>query len=102
MSESKLSDGVHQNLVQSVKSAMSQLDALTQNQFSAEPASDESIRVLAEGLKVVLTASLATLAATTNSLGECREEVPYSPMRPVRDSEGNFKWCCNHNPEHCS
>lgn len=35
------------------------------------------------------------------SLGECRMATPYSSMRPVRGADGSFKWCCNHDPEHC-
>ena len=42
-----------------------------------------------------------TLLAFSASLGECRQAVPYSTMRPVRDKDGKFMWCCNHNPEHC-
>ena len=42
-----------------------------------------------------------TLVAASASLGECRQAVPYSTMRPVRDENGEFMWCCNHVPEHC-
>jgi hypothetical protein len=42
-----------------------------------------------------------TLTAVSASLGECRLEDPPSPLRPVIDADGNFKWCCNHYPEHC-
>ncbi len=40
------------------------------------------------------------LAAT--SFGECRKAVPYAPLKPVIDAYGNFKWCCDHTPEHCA
>jgi len=43
----------------------------------------------------------ATLLALGESLGECRMAVPFSPLHPVIDAQGNFKWCCNHDPEHC-
>jgi hypothetical protein len=43
----------------------------------------------------------ATLDALGDSLGECRQAVPYSSMHPVRGADGQMRWCCNHNPEHC-
>ncbi len=45
---------------------------------------------------------LIALTAANSSLGECRKVIPYAPLRPVIDSKGNFKWCCEHDPEHCS
>ena len=53
------------------------------------------IRPLAMGMR-----ALMLMAGT--GLGECRLETPYSPLRPVIDAHGAFKWCCNHNPEHCA
>lgn len=35
------------------------------------------------------------------ALGECRLEVPYAPIRPVRDENNVLRWCCTHDPEHC-
>jgi hypothetical protein len=43
----------------------------------------------------------ATLVAMRASMGECRQAIPYSPMHPVRTSDGRLQWCCNHSPEHC-
>jgi hypothetical protein len=43
-----------------------------------------------------------SLAAITDSLGECRQAVPFSPLHPVLDTHGHFRWCCNHDPQHCS
>lgn len=43
----------------------------------------------------------ATLLALSTSLGECRLDTPYSPLHPVIDKDGTFRWCCNHDPEHC-
>jgi hypothetical protein len=43
----------------------------------------------------------SALRALNDSLGECREAVPYSTMRPVRGADGQLRWCCNHDPEHC-
>ena len=40
-------------------------------------------------------------AVVSNSIGECRRELPYSPMHPEMDDQGNWQWCCNHNPAHC-
>lgn len=52
-------------------------------------------RLLARSLKL-------TLMALSSSLGECQGDIPYSPLRPVRQPDGTLKWCCNHKPEHCS
>ena len=60
-----------------------------------DPISAEHVRSLAKGLGT-------TLALLEAALGECRQAVPYSPLRPVRNEDGVLKWCCNHNPEHCS
>jgi hypothetical protein len=43
----------------------------------------------------------AVLLALSESMGECREALPYAPMHPVRTSDGRFRWCCTHHPEHC-
>ncbi len=44
----------------------------------------------------------ALLVALSASIGECRLSNPYSPLHPVIDDEGSFRWCCNHSPQHCS
>jgi hypothetical protein len=54
----------------------------------------KAIRALSIGIANALT-------AFAMSLGECRRDVPYSPMRPVRSANGELIWCCNHDPEHC-
>jgi hypothetical protein len=46
---------------------------------------------------VVLEAAVALMELS----GECRVEEPFKPMRPVLTQKG-FRWCCTHNPEHCS
>ena len=43
-----------------------------------------------------------SLVALSYSMGECRQAVPYSPLHPVLDAHGSFRWCCNHDPQHCS
>lgn len=58
-------------------------------------ASEEGVRQLLAG---TLRSALQVLSA---SLGECRQETPYTPLRPVIDAEGQFLWCCNHEEEHC-
>lgn len=47
------------------------------------------------------TALNSYLLASVSSFGECRKDTPYKPLRPVIDANGNFKWCCEHDPEHC-
>lgn len=88
------------DLLSSVSPIIERLESLAQPATAPTNTTDESIKTLADGLTVLLRTSLATLSAVMSS-GECRKEVPYSPLRPVIDSDGNFKWCCNHNPEHC-
>ena len=50
----------------------------------------------------VASALRLSLAVMAESMGECRQAVPYSPLHPVLDAHGAFRWCCNHNPQHCS
>lgn len=50
---------------------------------------------------LIADAFRTTLLALSASLGECRLATPYSPLHPVIDADGNFHWCCNHDPEHC-
>jgi len=42
------------------------------------------------------------LSTLGSAMGECRRETPYAALRPVIDSQGQFKWCCDHTPEHCA
>jgi hypothetical protein len=69
-----------------------------QNQLSLSEADELS------GADVqALWMSLATtILAATGGQGECRRVKPYSDLRPVIDHDGTFKWCCNHDPEHCA
>lgn len=48
-----------------------------------------------------LTYTLQSHLLATGALGECRRATPYAPLKPVIDANGNFKWCCEHDPEHC-
>lgn len=52
-------------------------------------------------LQQLHVAAATTFLMTMGSLGECRRDTPYSPLRPVIDRNGVFKWCCNHPDEHC-
>lgn len=44
----------------------------------------------------------AALGLLSTSVGECRRAVPYSTLRPVLDADGTLRWCCSHEPEHCT
>ena len=85
----------------SVRELIQQLDSFTaetpDSTFGDRPSlsSPEVIQTISQALRL-------SLAALSDSLGECRVQAPYSPLRPVIDSDGHFQWCCNHMPEHCS
>jgi DNA-binding phage protein len=53
-------------------------------------------------LAVVARAAHLALAASAAGLGECREKTPYASLYPLIDQNGQFKWCCTHEPSHCS
>jgi hypothetical protein len=48
-----------------------------------------------EAAKVVLS------AVSMNLMGECRQEQPYRPLRPIITEDGDLQWCCTHVPPHC-
>ena len=100
MSEPKYGTLDPSDLVSSLSPIIERLESLARPVDVSISVTDESVKTLADGLTAILKTSLATLTAVASS-GECRREVPYSPLHPVIDSDGNFKWCCNHNPEHC-
>ena len=85
-----------------IESSLRDLDELTRTQErpawelrrETETARQGNAGVLANALR-------ATLVAIRASMGECRQAIPYSPMHPVRTSDGRLQWCCNHSPEHC-
>ena len=54
-----------------------------------------------DSLPTLIRGVQLALSAAVTALGECRLDVPYAPMQPVNDSNG-FRWCCTHNPTHCS
>jgi hypothetical protein len=50
----------------------------------------------------LVTSVRALLVALSASIGECQLGNPFSPLHPMIDSDGSFRWCCNHSPQHCS
>lgn len=53
------------------------------------------------GLTETQQRDLEAAIEALESLGECQQDVPYSALRPVGRPDGTFKWCCNHETEHC-
>jgi hypothetical protein len=84
----------YDDLQRQIQEVIQRLDAKIQT-TSFEPGRLDDSELFAEALG-------ATLTAFSTSLGECRRETPFSALHPVIDHEGNFKWCCNHDPEHCA
>ncbi len=81
-------------LDEEIQQALRELEALIEHRERFAPGRDDTVP-LAQALH-------ALLAASSSSLGECRVTTPYASLRPVIDAQGHFKWCCNHNPEHCA
>lgn len=50
----------------------------------------------------MLLTTIAALLAASSTSGECRVLTPFAPIKPVIGSDGTFKWCCTHSPEHCA
>lgn len=50
----------------------------------------------------LLRALETVLAAADALLGECRLDTPFAPLQPTIDANGDFRWCCTHDPEHCA
>jgi hypothetical protein len=82
-------------LLRQIRTAIGELDRLSTRGVVEAVGSSEWASSLAGGL-------LVTLRAMESSLGECRKESPYSTLHPVIDEDGSFRWCCNHETEHCS
>ena len=83
-----------EGLQDELSSAIWQIDSLTEK-GSGRGDGAALTAALARGVRAVLVALSA-------SVGECRRENPYSPLHPVIDEKGGFRWCCNHGPQHCS
>jgi len=77
-----------------LSSAINSLQALSADASEQDDETLVAVRTIALGI-------VEALSAVSMSMGECRQDVPFSPMRPVRTVDGTLKWCCNHDPEHC-
>lgn len=82
-----------------INGAIEQLDKLeadVENEAVEGPILDpETFSSLNRGLR-------ASLVLTEGALGECQQEIPFSPMRPIlKEGSSQVEWCCNHNPPHC-
>lgn len=82
-------------LRQSIEYAMESMNFQEQSVLKLPGSAHEDLSVISDALRTVLAVAAA-------SLGECRRSTPYSTLRPVIDADGDFRWCCNHDPEHCS
>jgi hypothetical protein len=58
------------------------------------------LRALTDRPDELADALRTTLLAVGASMGECRQDVPYAPMHPVRKNDGTMLWCCTHHPPH--
>jgi hypothetical protein len=72
--------------------SLDELDSDEMRSYGAPPSGD---------LAVVGRAARLALVAAASGLGECREDTPYAPLYPLIEN-GTFKWCCTHDPSHCS
>ena len=86
----------YEDLQQQVNAAIESLEA--------GDGSHEGITGLArrEGVDPLAVALRTTLLALSASLGECRQQTPFSPLHPVLGKDGQLRWCCNHAKQHCS
>jgi hypothetical protein len=75
---------------------LDQLEGDVQDETVEGPTLDpDTFAHLSRGLR-------ASLQLAEGGLGECRQDIPFSPMRPVlREGSDKVEWCCNHNPPHC-
>lgn len=90
-----MADGLSfDDLQEMIRSGIAELRRFDETARMFRLETDAATSALARALRV-------TLFAMSSSLGECRLAVPYSPLHPVIDADGNFCWCCNHDPEHC-
>jgi len=87
-----------QELQTNLKSLLKDMHKTLQSTASVTEWNQESVQQLFR-----VTAALHSfLLASASAIGECRLAKPYAPLKPVIDDQGHFKWCCEHNPEHCS
>ena len=77
------------------------LDAINRAMAVDYALTEDGRTIQLTALKALVTTALLS-AQSGGGLGECRRNTPYSPLRPIIDHQGKFKWCCNHHPQHCA
>jgi hypothetical protein len=82
-------------LRQRMSDSIASLEAIAAGEHPDSEDPQKLAAYIAEALRL-------TLAAMADSMGECRQALPFSPLHPVLDTNGHFRWCCNHDPQHCS
>lgn len=87
----------YDDLQRQIRDAVQELDAVA----TADDRSPDATSAADVTSTPVAAALRATLLVAAESMGECREALPYAPMHPVRSPDGRFQWCCTHDPEHC-
>ena len=98
---------IHMNLPPEVHRDMEEANKIIHQLERSQEAREYSVNMPSEELRDVraglsIALRLLSFISAQSALGECRKETPYSQLRPVIDSDGTFKWCCNHKTEHCS
>lgn len=82
-----------------------QLDRLAENlenverQDLANPEAEGALRNSVETLQGIQELLESPMVDTT--LGECRMDVPFAPLKIIQDESG-VRYCCTHDPQHCS
>jgi hypothetical protein len=78
-----------------------QFDSLVEKLHQRRVAEQWDQDSLRDALRVAIALQVF-LSANGATMGECRKEYPTAPLRPVIDEDGNLKWCCTHEKEHCA
>lgn len=74
------------------------LDRLTDFRGSELLPADRAAIASTAAELVALTGSFRSFAAASG-LGECQQQIPYEPLRPVLRGDGLY-WVCSHAPAH--
>lgn len=85
----------HESLKAQMSESIASRDAIAAGDHPDSGDAQQLARHVAAGLRL-------SLVAMDSSIGECQQALPYSPLHPVLDDKGEFRWCCNHDPQHCS
>jgi len=91
--------GINREMIGEVYELIHRLD---QQRQGLNPLSPEGQFETLGSVRDATSLMLRMLLAMQAPYGECRKQLPYAEIRPVIDANGNFKWCCTHNPEHCA